>query len=51
MKKTAYIKPELSVHQIQSLHLLSMSIDGNGDIKKVDIYEEGEYEEEGLEII
>ena len=48
MKKTAYNKPELNVYQIRSLHLLSMSVEGE-EIKSVNIYEE--YEEEELEII
>ncbi len=52
MKKTAYLQPEMSVHQIPSLRLLSMSQDGDGIIQNIDIFDEDdEYNEEDLEIL
>lgn len=52
MKKTAYLQPEMSVHQIPSLRLLTMSQDGDGVIKNIDIFDEDDgYNEEDLEII
>lgn len=51
-KKSAYIQPEVNVYQLQPVQLLNMSVDTQGNIKNIDMYDDmTQYDDDDLEII